>query len=214
LDLTDRAPLQAEVLGPPLARVLEEPDDRLVVRCLEGDRAAFEHLVLRHQKGLLNHLYRLTGHRDSAADLAQEVFLKVYVSLASYDSRYRFSTWLYRIASNCAIDQLRKRQPRICSLGAGEGEGMAVASGAATPSTAPGPHDALRLQELEGRLERAIGKLSPRYRELLLLRHRHQCRYDEIARITHLPIGTVKNRIFRAREFLKRELADLLGVEA
>ena len=77
----------------------------------------------------------------------------------------------------------------------------------------PTPHDMLRLRELHGRVEVAIGSLPPDYRQLILLRHRQHCRYDEIARITQLPIGTVKNRIFRAREILRHELADLLDSE-
>jgi RNA polymerase sigma-70 factor (ECF subfamily) len=80
--------------------------------------------------------------------------------------------------------------------------------------TGPNPDDVVRLRELEARLERAVGALPADYRQLILLRHRHHCRYDEIARITQLPMGTVKNRIFRAREILKVELADFLEPEA
>ena len=91
-------------------------DERLVERALAADRSAFEALVRRHQTPLVNHLYRLIGSRDAALDLAQDVFIKVYTSLASFDPKYRFTTWLYRIASNCAIDQLRKKQIPTFSL--------------------------------------------------------------------------------------------------
>jgi len=80
--------------------------------------------------------------------------------------------------------------------------------------TDPTPHEMLRLQELQARLETAVRRLPEEYRELILLRHRHSCSYDEIARITALPLGTVKNRIFRAREILRRELRDILDAEA
>lgn len=189
-------------------------DETLVERASAGDRGAFEQLVRRHQRALVNHLYRVTGQREEAFDLAQEVFIKVFQSLASFDPKYRFTTWLYRIASNCAIDHLRKRQPRTCPLQPATGSGEGEASGPAIRGGGPGPHEIFQLRELESRLEQAIRTLPPDYRQLILLRHRQHCRYDEIARITRLPMGTVKNRIFRAREILKNELADFLGHEA
>lgn len=185
-------------------------DETLVERVLDGDRRAFEHLVRRHQRALVNYLSRLTRMRDGASDLAQEVFIKVYVSLAAFDPRYRFTTWLYRIASNCAIDALRKKQPRTYSLTTPASPEEKQEMAPRLAGNGPSPHDVLRLRELEGRLETAIAALPAGYRQLILLRHRQHCRYDEIARITHLPLGTVKNRIFRAREILRSELADVL----
>src|SRR5262245_121224 len=187
-------------------------DERLVDETLAGDRDAFGALVLRHQRGLVNYIFRLVGSRDVASDLSQEVFLKVFVSLDSFDPRYRFTTWLYRIASNAAIDLLRKRQPRTLSLSE-PGQDDESAPPPAIAGTEPTPHDMLRLRELEARLDAAIAALPPGYRQLILLRHRRHCRYDEIARITRLPLGTVKNRIFRAREILRASLADLLDGE-
>jgi RNA polymerase sigma-70 factor (ECF subfamily) len=185
-------------------------DEQLVDRALHGDRRAFEWLVRRHRRALVHHLYRQVGQRECAFDLAQEVFLKVYLSLPSFDPRYRFTTWLYRIASNCAIDFLRRRRPHVLSLGPDTPESL---DGPATSAASrpPTPHEVLRLRELERRLETAVSRLPTEFRQLVLLRHRQHCRYDEIARITDLPLGTVKNRIFRAREMLRHELADLLG---
>jgi RNA polymerase sigma-70 factor (ECF subfamily) len=185
----------------------------LVDETLAGDRDAFGALVLRHQRGLLNYIFRLVGSRDVATDLSQEVFLKVFVSLDSFDSRYRFTTWLYRIASNSAIDHLRRRHPRTLSLSqpASSDETPAAPAIAATD---PSPEDVLRGRELSIRISEAIAELPTGYRQLILLRHRQNCRYDEIARITQLPLGTVKNRIFRAREILRARLADVLGPES
>lgn len=189
-------------------------DEVLVARALEGRREAFEMLVRRHRRALVNHLYRQIGRQEAARDLAQEVFLKVYLSLRSFDPAYRFKTWLYRIASNSAIDYLRKKRPATCSLpGWGADEPFAGLD-AALAGNDPTPHDMLRLRELQRRLEVAVQRLPDDFRQLILLRHRQHCRYDEIARITELPLGTVKNRIFRARELLRGELADLLGPEA
>ncbi|MBD3867108.1 MAG: sigma-70 family RNA polymerase sigma factor [Acidobacteria bacterium] len=189
-------------------------DETLVHRCLNGNRSAFEKLVRRHQKGLVNHLYRLTGQPDTARDLAQEVFIKVYTSLGTFDPRYRFTTWMYRIASNCAIDHLRKRRPQTCSLTvqAAESDDRSQ-SDREFAGTEPTPHQMLRCREIQERLEASVEALPSSYRQLILLRHQKHCRYDEIARITGLPIGTVKNRIFRAREILRSQLSDILEAE-
>lgn len=187
-------------------------DEVLVASAASGDRDAFGALVLRHQRPLVGYLARMTGSRDGAHDLAQDVFIKVYQSLGSFDPSFRFTTWLYRIASNWAIDQHRRRQPKTCPLGPATPDGETPLD----PTIAgdePSPDDMLRLRELEIRLEAAIAELPPRYRQLILLRHRQHCRYDEIARIARLPIGTVKNRIFRAREILRVKLADVLDPE-
>lgn len=186
-------------------------DERLVEETLAGDRDAFGALVLRHQRGLVNYIFRLVGSRDAATDLSQEVFLKVFVSLHSFDPRFRFTTWLYRIASNNAIDHLRRRHPRTLSLSE-----PAMADEPSAPmiaGTDPSPDDVLRGREMHSRISAAIAGLPVGYRQLIHLRHRNSCSYDEIAKITKLPLGTVKNRIFRAREILRERLGDLLGPE-
>ncbi|HEX6853572.1 MAG TPA: sigma-70 family RNA polymerase sigma factor [Candidatus Polarisedimenticolaceae bacterium] len=187
-------------------------DEALVALAAAGDREAFGELVRRHQRPLIGFLFRMTGNRDAAADLAQDVFIKVYQSLGSFDPTYRFTTWLYRIASNWAIDHLRRKQPKTCSLGNPADDDTPTVPEVAGHE--PSPDDVLRLRELEARLEDAIEALPPAYRQLILLRHRQHLRYDEIARATRLPIGTVKNRIFRAREILRARLSDLLDAEA
>ena len=203
--------LKTKPHGGPRHALSAAPDEDLVARTLAGDRDAFGHLVRRHQRPLVNHLYRLTGLRDGAHDLAQEVFIKVYTSMGTFDPRYRFTTWLYRIASNCAIDYRRKKKPRTCAMTLpATSDSPEAATEPAVPGSTPDPHDMLRLRELESRIDDAIEALPQNYRHLILLRHRHSLRYDEIARATGLPVGTVKNRIFRAREMLKRELSDVL----
>ncbi len=198
--------------GPEARRAIRTAsDEQLVKSARAGERAAFEALVRRHQRGLVNHLYRQVGQRELALDLAQEVFLKVYLFLANFDPKYRFTTWLYRIASNCAIDHLRKKKPLTCSLHADPRNESMPAPAASLAGSDPTPHEILRLHELQDRLDSAVQGLPADFRQLILLRHRQHCRYDEIARITELPIGTVKNRIFRAREMLRHELADVLN---
>jgi len=188
-------------------------DNELVRAALSGDHRAFECLVRRHQHPLVNHLYRQIGRQEVARDLAQEVFLKVYLSLDRFDPAFRFTTWLYRIASNCAIDHLRRKKPETCPIhSAAHDDGPG--SEPAFAGSGPTPHDFLRFHELQHRLDVAVQELPPGLRQLILLRHRQSCRYDEIARITDLPIGTVKNRIFRAREILREKLSDVLETRA
>ncbi|HET9481861.1 MAG TPA: sigma-70 family RNA polymerase sigma factor [Candidatus Polarisedimenticolia bacterium] len=181
------------------------PDERLVEHVLSGSGSDFEILVRRHQGAIYNFLLRMVHDPDEALDLSQEVFLKVFCSLDRFDPRFRFTTWMYRIASNAAIDQIRKRRPGLTlSLDAPM---SADASGPReVAGSSPTPDEVLQARETKDHLEGALLSLPQEYREVLLLRHQGERRYDEIARITGLPIGTVKNRIFRAREMLKRAI--------
>src|SRR5262249_44147768 len=146
------------------------------------------------------------GDYEQSLDLAQEVFYKAYRSLSRFDPSYRFSTWIYRIASNRSIDFLRRQSPGLISLddpGAGDRAG-AGALQLRRPTR--GPADLLAARELGPRIAQAIDGLAPFYRELILLRHSQDLAYEEIARLKNLPLGTVKNRLFRAREILRRRL--------
>lgn len=180
-------------------------DEEIVARVLGGQGAEFEILVRRHQGAIYSFLNRMVHDNDEAKDLSQEVFLKVFCSLERFDSRFRFTTWLYRIASNAAIDMIRRRRPgSTLSLDAPVGDDPSAVREVA--ATGPGPDEFLQARETRGHIEDALRDLPPAYRQVLLLRHLGERRYDEIARITGLPIGTVKNRIFRAREMLRRAI--------
>jgi len=180
-------------------------DEDLVSHILSGHGEDFEILVRRHQGAIFGFLLRMVHDTEEALDLSQEVFLKVFSSLERFNPRFRFTTWLYRIASNSAIDQIRKRR-KVVSLDApisGNEEGGTRE----VPGDHPTPDQFFAARETHVRLEEALRSLPETYREVLLLRHQGDRRYDEIARITGLPIGTVKNRIFRARDMLRRALA-------
>ena len=175
---------------------------RLVVA---GDTELFELLVRRHQRPLVNYLYRMLGELEPAVDMAQEVFTKAYLALSRYDERYRFTTWLYRIASNSAIDHLRRRRLSTVSLD----QPVHGPDGDITielPSPGTSPAQELEYRETVRDLSQAMQALPASYRQLLLLRHAQHLRYDEIATVSRLPLGTVKNRIFRARVLLRRLL--------
>jgi RNA polymerase sigma-70 factor, ECF subfamily len=183
-------------------------DEDLVAAVLAGDRERFAGLVERYQGRLINYLFRLLRNADDAHDLAQEVLVKVYQVLDRYDPQYRFSTWLFRIAQNAAIDQIRRRRLKLVSLrqDADDGEGRDWD----LPSGERSPYANLRNRERGGAIQRAIDSLPWEYRELILLRHYGELPYEDIARLKQMPLGTVKNKLFRGRQMLKERLQDFL----
>ena len=179
-------------------------DSDLVVRAIAGREDGFEELVRRYQRPIVAYVYRMVGDYDAALDLTQEVFIKVYGSLERYRPEFKFSTWIYRIAHNAAIDHLRRcdnsrtEDLKLESEG-GQTYEKPLASGA------PSPEQESERRERRAEIEEIVQALAPAYRELIVLRHAHDLSYDEIAEVTGLPLGTVKNRIFRAREAMRGE---------
>lgn len=188
----------------------EQLDDRaLVARILEGDRDRFTDLVRRYEKRLVNYVYRITHRYEEAHDLAQEIFVKVYLALDRYDPKYQFSTWLFRIAQNASIDALRKKSlPEVpLARQVGDEEHPKEREFA---DHGVSPYRALKNKQLAAAIDKAVGKLPPDYRELIQLRHFAELSYEEIASMKKLPLGTVKNKLFRARNLLKTELDSFL----
>jgi len=185
------------------------PDEDLVAAVLAGDRDRFGDLVERYQGRLVNYLYRLLRNLDEAHELAQEVFLKVYQALDRYDSRYRFSTWLFRVAQNAAIDQIRRRRLKLVPIHRQE-EGDEEGRDWDLPGPERGPYRHLRNRERGEAIQQAIDGLPWEYRELIVLRHYGELSYEEIAGVKGMPLGTVKNKLFRGRQMLKEKLADYL----
>jgi RNA polymerase sigma-70 factor (ECF subfamily) len=187
----------------------EATDEEVVAAVLAGDRERFGDLVVRYQARLVNYLFRLLRNADDAHDLAQEVMVKVYQVLDRYDPQYKFSTWLFRIAQNAAIDQIRRRRLKLVSLrqddGDGEGRDWDL------PSPERGPYGQLRNRERGEAIQEAIDGLPWEYRELIVLRHFGELPYDEIARLKQMPLGTVKNKLFRGRQMLKEKLQAFLS---
>jgi len=181
-------------------------DEQLVRTVLDGDRERFADLVERYQSRLINYLYRLVRNTDDAHDLAQEVFVRVYQALDRFDPRYKFSTWLFRVAQNAAIDQIRRRRFRTVPIGYGEdarGEGTREID---VEDTGPSALDSMAGRERDAEVREAIDALPWEYRELIVLRHYGELAYDEIAQTKGMPLGTVKNKLFRARQMLKAAL--------
>lgn len=180
-------------------------DEQIVRKILDGNDALFEDLVRRHQRQIVNFIYRMVGDFDLALDMSQDVFIRVHQALERFDPRFKFTTWIYRIASNCAIDRLRRHQPPTISLDAPQPAGDNVRR-IQIASTDQDPSERLESKETMKRLELAIRRLPAGYRRLIVLRHVNSLRYEQIAAVTGLPLGTVKNRIFRARAILRREI--------
>ncbi len=176
------------------------PDCELVSSAIAGREAGFEELVRRYQRPIAAYIYRMVSDYDAALDLTQEVFIKVYNSLARYRSEFKFSTWIYKIAHNAAIDFLRRHAVREHALAYGtdgEPRELLIESRRLTPEQES------EREERRAEIESVVRLLPAAYRELIVLRHSHDLSYDEIAEVTGLPLGTVKNRLFRAREAMR-----------
>jgi RNA polymerase sigma-70 factor (ECF subfamily) len=183
-----------------LAQIGALPDGELVQTAIAGGESSFEELVRRYQRPIAAYVYRMVGDYDAALDLTQEVFIKVYNSLTRYRSEFKFSTWIYKIAHNAAIDYLRRHAVRDQAFVTGlDGERREVS----IESRRLTPEQESEREERRTEIETIVGLLPAAYRELIVLRHSHDLSYDEIAEVTGLPLGTVKNRLFRAREAMR-----------
>jgi RNA polymerase sigma-70 factor (ECF subfamily) len=189
----------------------EQLDDRtLVTRVLEGDRDLFGVLSRRYEKRVINYVYRITHRYEDAHDLTQEIFVKVYLALDRYDPKYQFSTWLFRIAQNSAIDALRKKSISEVPLARPSTEDEPAGREREFADGGVSPYRALKNKQLSAAIDKAVSKLPPDYRELIQLRHFAELSYEEIASMKKLPLGTVKNKLFRARNLLKDALGSFV----
>jgi RNA polymerase sigma-70 factor, ECF subfamily len=175
-------------------------DAELISISISGREESFEELVRRYQRPIVGYVFRMLGDYDSALDVTQEVFIKVYNSLHRYSSDYKFSTWLYRIAHNATIDHIRRNSANTQSI---ETETADGAYQLQIESQDPSPETVRERKEWKVEIEAVVKRLPTAYRELILLRHSQDLSYDEIAEVTGLPLGTVKNRLFRAREMMR-----------
>jgi RNA polymerase sigma-70 factor (ECF subfamily) len=187
-------------------------DQEVVLLARGGREAAYRELVRRYERPVFALLYRMVRDRELAEDLAQETFVKALNAIESYRPEFKFSSWIFKIANNAAIDHLRRRELDTLSLdGSPHAEtpeamqATALQIGARQES----PLDAVEARELGGAIETAIGRLRPEYRSCILLRHVEGRAYEEIAEILDLPLGTVKTYIHRARNELRLALAHL-----
>jgi RNA polymerase sigma-70 factor (ECF subfamily) len=174
---------------------------RLVAQALTGAQPAFEQIVGRYQRPVINFIARVTGDRAGAEDLAQETFVKAFRALPTFDTTRRFSSWLLRIAHNTAVDALRRSRPQELSIGAQPG-----ADDVQSDPAAPVAPDPVEQQDLGRALEAALRRVRPEYRAAVVLRYHESLSYDEIAVVMQVPAATARTYVHRAR----KELAGLL----
>jgi RNA polymerase sigma-70 factor (ECF subfamily) len=190
----------------------EKTDQEVVALAKEGSEEAYRELIRRYERPVFSLIFRMVRNRELAEDLSQETFIKVLNAVQTYRPEFKFSSWVFKIANNAAIDHLRKRELDTLSL-----EGSPHAD---TPELIEatalqiGERGESQLQEVENRelggtIEQAISRLRPEYRSCILLRHVEGRTYEEIAEILNLPLGTVKTYIHRARNELRILLRDV-----
>jgi RNA polymerase sigma-70 factor (ECF subfamily) len=196
----------ASSVSPVFSRDLSAASDReLVAIAVNGFDGSFEELVRRYQRPIAAYVYRMVGNYESALDLTQEIFIKVYNSLSRYRAEFKFSTWIYKIAHNAAVDHLRRSSTREQSLVAGtESDSFELP----IESSHLTPEQESERKERRGEIESVVRALPSNYRELIILRHSQDLSYEEIVEVTGLPLGTVKNRLFRAREMMRQQFVD------
>lgn len=179
-------------------------DDALISRALAGEPAAFGELVLRYQDRLYNSLFRVLGSAEDARDAVQDAFVQAFMKLDTFRGSSAFYTWLYRIAFNQAMSHARRQRPTRSLDGERADGGREVAD------RQPPPDARLDLSERAVQVQRALAELSAEYRTVIVLREMDGCKYEEIAEILELPVGTVRSRLFRARLELRDRLAPLV----
>ncbi len=186
-------------------------DQDVVQFAVLGHDSAYRELIRRYQRPIFSLVYRMVRDRELAEDLAQETFVKVLNAIDTYRPEYKFSSWIFKIANNAAIDHLRKRSLDTLSLDGSPHAETADAIEATTlqiGDTRETQLDEVASRELGAQIEAAISQLRPEYRSCIILRHVDGRPYEEIAEMLGLPLGTVKTYIHRARNELRILLAD------
>lgn len=188
------------------------PDADVVRLAQQGRELAFRELVRRYERPVFSLVYRMVRDRETAEDLAQDSFVKVLNHIDKYSPEFKFSSWLFKIANNVAIDHLRRRRLETVSMDGSPHATTAAdveASSIELASEQESALDEMEARELGSAIERAIATLRPEYRACIMLRHVEGRSYEEIATTLDLPLGTVKTYIHRARHELRKALEPL-----
>ena len=188
---------------------MRENDSELIKRAKGGDSTAYDGLLKKYKSSVYNLVYRMVRDVQEAEDLTQEAFIKAFNSLASFNEDYAFSTWLYKIATNNCIDFFRKRKLQTYSLDKPiQYKDSEIQHEIPDPDL--NPEKSIIARERTTLIQEAIRTLPEKYYTAIVLRHNEEKSYEEIAEVLDLPLGTVKARIFRAREMLNKALKDRL----
>lgn len=193
---------------------VEDDDLKYVISCQNGIADAFEILVERHQKKMLNIAFRMMGNYDEACDVTQEAFISAYKSIKKFKAESKFSTWLYRIVINHSKNRLKQisgiiKQESISLDDSGEASAEDIFNQSLISST--NPVEQLEDRERNAQIQKCITLLDDEYRDVLVLRDIQGFSYEEIGDILNIPEGTVKSRLSRARNMLKNFLIKVIG---
>jgi len=180
-------------------------DTRLAKMSRTGDRRAFSELVDRYKDKIYYLAYRMLGNVQEAEDIVQETFLRVFANLYRYNENQKFSTWIYRIATNLCIDRLRKRKA-VYSLDAEMPDQEGREYYTTLNSKDPTPEQQYVLSETQETIRRAIDSMPEKYKAVILLRYMHDMSLQEIGEALDMPVTTVKTRVHRGREYLRKKL--------
>jgi RNA polymerase sigma-70 factor (ECF subfamily) len=195
-------------------RLKADEDSEQVSLCQKGDVDAFEALVVKYQKKVFNIAYRMIGNYDEAGEASQEAFLSAYKAIRKFRGESRFSTWLYRIAINHAKNHMRQIATRYHREGLPIDDPVEMGDGqfrGGVPAHEPSIVEELEKREVQAKVQECINLLDAEYREVLVLRDIQGFSYEEIGDILKVPGGTVKSRLFRARDALKDRLKKAFG---
>lgn len=184
---------------------MEEIVKKRILQVLKGDQDAYGEIVEIYKDKVYQICYRMLGNRHEAEDIAQDAFIRAYININSFNIDLKFSTWLYRIATNLCIDRIRKKKPDYYLDAEVAGtDGLTMYSQISSKSDMP--EKELESLELEESIQREILKLPDKYRSVIVLKYIEELSLIEISEILNLPIGTVKTRIHRGREALRKQL--------
>jgi RNA polymerase sigma-70 factor (ECF subfamily) len=184
--------------------MLLDDDQVLIKKILDGSRSSFEELMKKYNKKIYNFVIRMVRNDEVAIELSQDFFIKIFSVLHKYNFQYKFSTWAYRICYNLVIDHIRKNQAYVDSL---NGDNISQKRLVESKNfISEDGFDNLEKDEVKTYLWKTVDQIPMKYRELILMRYLQELKYDEIAEIAGLPVGTVKNRIFKAKELLRKEI--------
>ncbi|MCG3089862.1 RNA polymerase sigma factor SigW [Sporosarcina cyprini] len=187
---------------------MDELVNKRINEVLKGNHEAFEEIVTMFQHRLYQVCYRMLGNRQEAEDIAQEAFVRAYVNIHTYDQKRKFSTWLFRIATNLCIDRIRKKKPDYYLDAEVPGtEGLNMYSQIAAAGDLP--EEEVEKMETQERIQYEIGRLPDKYRSVIILRYMEELPLQEISDILELPLGTVKTRVHRGREALRKQMGNM-----
>ena len=173
-------------------------EKELLKKCLKGDKKAMEAIVINYQKPIFNYFFRNVRNREIASDLTQDIFLKVFSNLKKYNFSYKFSTWIYALSHNHLIDYYRKKKNISFSTYAHDGSDNLDFPDEKNLTR----EEELINEEIKDKVWNAVELLPEEYRELIIMRYVNGLKYDEISTILNIPMGTLKNKIFRAKKKL------------